>query len=321
MTTRSIGRDGREKGHPGRETPRIAVIIPTRDRAELLPRSIESLLGQEFEDWEAVVVDDGSEEDIRSVVERYEEERIRYVRQAPSGAATARNTGVAVSRAPYVTFLDSDDEAFPSWLGLLVEDFTRRDSDVVCCGAQFVFPPDHHRDPKAILPRDLGRLFGNRRGLFTQSGTYALRRAVFDAIGGFTDSLPASEHTELSFRLLPAAEAHEWRIDVIDRPLIRYYLGRADGLRKNDRAVYEAATYVARTHRQLLKKDPRRLWNYLSVAGVRAARLGEYQAAARHFLEAVRVRPRSARGWARLALALVPGLRRRWWRRVHQEAG
>jgi glycosyltransferase involved in cell wall biosynthesis len=291
------------------------VVIAIRNRAEILRRALESLRAQELAGWEAVVVDDGSEEDVEGVIRSYGDERLRYVRQAPAGAATARNTGEANARAPFVTFLDSDDEAYPQWLSAVMATFERCSSDVVCSGAEFVFPPEDGREPKIKLPRDLGPLFGHRIGLFTQSGTYALRREVFDAIGGFADGLPSAEHTELSFRLLPAAERNGWRIDIIERPLIRYYFKRPDSLRRDDRATFEAAAYIARTHRALLEMYPPRLATSLTVAGVRGAKLGEYRQARQHLGEAVRVRPLSPPAWARFALVHLPGLRRLVWRR------
>jgi glycosyltransferase involved in cell wall biosynthesis len=295
--------------------PSIAVVIPTRDRASILHRALNSLRAQELTSWEGIVVDDGSEEDIEGVVRSYSDTRLRYARQAPAGAATARNVGVASTRSRLVTFLDSDDEAYPHWLSSILSTFENHESDVVCCGAELVFPPELHREAKANLPRDLGPMFGHRVGLFTQSGTYALRREVFTAIGGFTDGLPAAHHRELSLRLLPMAESQGWRIDVVDQPLVRYYLGASDGIRKDDRAVYEAASYIARTHRALLMRDPPQLANSLSVAGVRAARLGEYREARKHLTEALRGRRRSPQAWARLVLVHLPGLRRLVWRR------
>jgi hypothetical protein len=87
----------------------ISVVIPTYNRAAKVGEAIASALGQTFGRHEVIVVDDGSTDDTAAAVARWRDPRVRYVRQANTGAAGARNAGVAAARAPLVSFLDSDD--------------------------------------------------------------------------------------------------------------------------------------------------------------------------------------------------------------------
>ena len=96
--------------------PQISVIVPTRDRESLVQRAIRSVLVQTFEDFELIVVDDGSTDATQTAVTAFDDSRIRYLHQPPSGAAPARNRGAAAARGEYLVFLDSDDEAKPRWL-------------------------------------------------------------------------------------------------------------------------------------------------------------------------------------------------------------
>jgi glycosyltransferase involved in cell wall biosynthesis len=96
---------------PG-EAGLVSVVIPTYNRAHLIGRAIESVLDQTYQPVEVIVVDDGSSDNTREVVERYDP-RVRYIRQANAGAATARNTGLRVARGEFLALLDSDDEWFP----------------------------------------------------------------------------------------------------------------------------------------------------------------------------------------------------------------
>lgn len=98
----------------------ISVIIPVYNRTALLPQTIESVLGQRFQDWELVIVDDGSAEDVLAVVRQYDDHRISYLRQDNQGNAVARNTGIKQSRGEYVICLDSDDLWHHEMLGLAV---------------------------------------------------------------------------------------------------------------------------------------------------------------------------------------------------------
>ena len=89
----------------------VSVILPTYNRAELLPRSIQSVLNQTHDDFELIVVDDGSEDDTASVIKRFSDERIRYLKLSRNvGVSRAQNAGLAEARGAYLAFQGSDDE-------------------------------------------------------------------------------------------------------------------------------------------------------------------------------------------------------------------
>lgn len=88
---------------------RYSVIIPTYNRKKHLVYAIESVLGQTLNDLELIVVDDGSTDGTCSVVESYNDFRIKYVRIPHKGVSFARNTGVSLAEGEYIAFLDSDD--------------------------------------------------------------------------------------------------------------------------------------------------------------------------------------------------------------------
>lgn len=91
--------------------PAVSVVIPTYDRAAVLPRAIDSVLGQTVEDLELLVVDDGSTDRAPDVVAGYADDRVRCLRHEQNrGASAARNSGIEAASGDYVAFLDSDDE-------------------------------------------------------------------------------------------------------------------------------------------------------------------------------------------------------------------
>lgn len=108
----------RGSGRPVRK-PVFSVIIPVYNRAELLKRTVGSVLRQDFTDFEVLVIDDGSSDDIRSVVNGFSDGRIRYFRQVNRGASAARNAGIDLARGDYVAFLDSDDVYLPHHLAAM----------------------------------------------------------------------------------------------------------------------------------------------------------------------------------------------------------
>ena len=97
--------------------PKVSVIIPTYNRAELLPLAIKSALNQTFNDIEIIVSDDKSTDDTREVVRSFADERIKYVlNKGKKGPSATRNTAILASEGEYIAFLDDDDEWLPDKL-------------------------------------------------------------------------------------------------------------------------------------------------------------------------------------------------------------
>ncbi len=97
--------------------PEISIILPTYNRAKHLPKAIESVINQTFEDWELIIIDDGSQDDTFAVVDPYLDSlKIRYIKHKNRQAGYARNAGIQASYGQYITFIDSDDIYFPNHL-------------------------------------------------------------------------------------------------------------------------------------------------------------------------------------------------------------
>lgn len=99
--------------------PTVSIIVPTYNRAELLPLSLESIRAQTWDDWELIIVDDGGQDDTAAVVEEFATsipQPVRYVWRENGGPALARNSGLDVAQGKYVAFLDSDDRWLPHHL-------------------------------------------------------------------------------------------------------------------------------------------------------------------------------------------------------------
>ena len=98
--------------------PKVSVIIATynRDGSVYLARST-AFLAQTYTDFELIIVDDRSSDDIQEVIRTFTDPRIRVIRhEANRGAAAARNTGISEARGEYIAFLDDDDECMPNRL-------------------------------------------------------------------------------------------------------------------------------------------------------------------------------------------------------------
>ncbi len=103
-------------------TPRISLIIPVYNRAKLVERALQSCLRQSFTDWEAIVVDDASTDASREAVRRFNDPRIKLlVHDTNQGQCVARNSGAAIAQAPWLLFLDSDDELTDGSLEIVLQ--------------------------------------------------------------------------------------------------------------------------------------------------------------------------------------------------------
>ena len=94
----------------------ISVIIPLYNKEAGIATALRSVLSQTFQDFEVIIVDDGCTDSSVAVVETFNDQRIRLIRQQNAGVSAARNRGIEEAKGEYVTFLDADDEWMPDFL-------------------------------------------------------------------------------------------------------------------------------------------------------------------------------------------------------------
>jgi glycosyltransferase involved in cell wall biosynthesis len=295
--------------------PAFSIIIPTFNRATLVLGAIQSVLAQTFADFELIVVDDGSTDNTREIIESNDDPRLRYIRQENKGVSAARNAGVAISNGKYVTFLDSDDEVLPTWLAHFAQAFNQDKTGIVCCGCRIVRQDEPERGEE-VLSRDYGALFSHKKGLFL-AGTFSLRRELFEAVGGYVEGLSFSENTELAIRLIPHCINEGWKIVSLAKPLVLYHKQPFDESKAhtNYKIRSESVAYVLARHRAKFKKDARAHGYFLAGLGVCVAKMGEYSRARHYFKSAILAHPWNWRHYGRFLLALMPILARKYWLR------
>ena len=175
----------------GLTDPRVTVIVAAYNGERFLKETLESVFAQDFESFEVVFVDDGSEDRTGEIAQSFP---VRYVRQPNQGLPAARNAGLAVARGDLVAFLDDDDVLPPTKLSAQVRYLDEHPETGCVLGRQeWIFDgveaPTMARDP----------VFGELGGI--QLVTAMIRRRVLEELGGFDPSYRYAEDRDLFIRM------------------------------------------------------------------------------------------------------------------------
>ena len=184
--------------------PAASIVIPTRNRAQLLARAVRSALSQTVADIEVIVVDDGGADHTRSLVKALIDPRVRYFRRdEPGGASAARNVGILAAEAPLVAFLDDDDELLPQFVDETLSAFSATPgADFSWCGVRYVDASGSVIRKRHWAPSNLSEAYHEylRDLSVALWGITAKRRVLLD-VGMFNESLRHGEDKELVARL------------------------------------------------------------------------------------------------------------------------
>lgn len=298
------------------ETPRVSVVIPAYERADLVGRAVDSALAQTVDNLEVLVVDDGSTDGTQAAVEAVEDPRVRYLaHETNRGVSAARNTGVEAAAGEYVAFLDSDDEWLPRKLECQLATLEDRGDGWVgaYCDVATLGLSGMGRLAAAIseaifrssAPREGGRELAesllSMRVFMGPGSTLLVERDAVTAAGGFDEGLSIYEDWDLVLRVLSVG-----KIAYVDEPLaVTHFTGDApaEAYVENDRKYLERnADLVAELE---ARGVPVRRIHRMGLVGhfLAEGRFGE----AREYVDAgTLVRPKDL---ARLAFWSVLGLR------------
>jgi hypothetical protein len=119
----------------------ISVVLPTRDRCDLLPRAIASVMNQTYANWELIIIDDASVDETPALLTGFEDPRMRSYRADGRGVCAARNAGLAQAKGNIIAYLDDDNFMHPGWLKSVTWGFLQRPTATVLYGAYIVDDP------------------------------------------------------------------------------------------------------------------------------------------------------------------------------------
>ncbi|MEM1211382.1 MAG: glycosyltransferase family 2 protein [Planctomycetota bacterium] len=188
-------------------SPKVSVIIPAYGHAGVIGQTLDSVLAQSFQDFEIVIVNDGSPDDTAGAVADYlSDERVRYVEQPNGGQASARNHGLRLARGVYLAYLDDDDLWPTDKLAWQVELLDQHPDAGFVYGCQVCFFPDGREAEDHTKGRS-GDLYERMLDhCFIKSPGQVLFRAdAVRAAGGWDESIRGSDDWDLYLRMLKSS--------------------------------------------------------------------------------------------------------------------
>lgn len=287
---------------------KVSAIIPAYNRADFLPRSIESVLNQSLSDLELIVVDDGSTDNTKAVVEEFarKDNRVKYFWQPNfGGPAGPRNTGIKHASGKYVAFLDSDDE----WLATKLEEQVRlfensqANTGLVACD----YLLEAGSTPVAYkLPQF------ERSGIFEEllkhdfigtATVVMIKKEVLEDVGGFDESLECGEDTDLWLRI-----AEKYGFAHVTNLLALYHVhGNNTLLRFNAIDLAKSTESILNKHISTREKHRKGYGARLRQVAANYCTAGEFSKGRSYYVQAIKLDPANPKGWALLLATFLLG--------------
>ena len=179
----------------------VSVIIPTFNRAYILSRAVESVLSQTFNNYEIIVVDDGSDDETCEVIESFNKQ-VRFFRTPHSGVSKARNTGIENAKGDWITFLDSDDYWLPQKLEKQMA-YLNANPEYRVCHTDEIWIKNGIRINQGKKHRKYAGWFflPSLKLCLISPSTVIIWREVLDKVGNFDEDFEYVEDYELWLRI------------------------------------------------------------------------------------------------------------------------
>lgn len=300
-------------------TPLVSVVLPTHNRASLLPRAISSVLSQSSSNFELIVVDDGSTDDSMERVGEFKDNRIVIERlPACTGAPHARNVGIGLSRGQFIAFLDSDDEWLPEKLEKQSALLLQSPGSVGCAGAgrDFRWRASGRTFSKQIVPiQEIGNI---HRGLLTgrvRSGTsrwpgntssLMVRKECFETIGLFDERLQSAQDYDIIIRL-----SEYFDFVAVNEPLVIVHADAKTRITSCNANQMEGKRVFLDKYQKEFPFFSLLKARFSFQVGIQLMSTGDAVLGRKYLFQAVRSRPTAPAYWWNFAKNLMPSYRAR----------
>jgi len=230
----------------------VSVIIPTYNCSQYICKAIVSIKNQTYDNLEIIVVDDGSEDSTRQVIEELNDRAIRYIYQHNQGVAQARNTGILAARGEYIAYVDADDEIDEKTLQTCYEAVIRDRTEWCITDILRIRESETGRNEviarSPVPEKDL--VYNILIDDFVLRAPF-FRRDTLISMGLYDVRLLAREDWDLSIRLIRAKRQFSY----IPKPFYRYHFRSNSLMRKSKQLSYDCTLIVLHKHHRQLADD------------------------------------------------------------------
>ena len=216
---------------------KISVIIPTYNRAKLIGNSIKSVLNQTYKNLEVIIVDDVSTDNTKEIINKIEDNRIKYIKlRKKGGAANARNKGIKIAKGKYIAFQDSDDIFYPNKLENQLKTIIKKDSDLDFCKIKYIavnrksyFEPNIRQEKSIFSGKIYEEIISN--GNFISTPSMLVKKNIIMEYY-FDSNLPMFQDYELILRMFPKV-----KISYTNEVLLELHKQKDSITRSKDRRI------------------------------------------------------------------------------------
>ncbi len=184
-----------------KDLPLVSVIIPTYNRGWIVCEAVDSVLAQDYPNFEVLVVDDGSTDNTKDLLGKYKD-NIRVLYQKNRGVSAARNIGIKKANGEYIAFLDSDDLWEKKKISSQIDFFRKKPEALICQTEEIWIRNGKRVNPKNKHKKPSGMIFEASLLLCLVSpSAVMIKKTLFDSVGLFDENLPACEDYDLWLRI------------------------------------------------------------------------------------------------------------------------
>jgi len=242
----------------------FSVVIPLYNKANYIQNCLESVLKQTHKEFEVILVNDGSTDGSETVVERFQDSRIRLVHQENKGASAARNKAISLAKHEWIALIDADDYWYPNHLEELqntIEQFPK--ADVVCNNYEILLEKDYVKHPTFSIEYPLKAQYiedyfkGSLIDPIAWTSALSFTSSIFKNVGEFDTNIKSGQDIDLMVKFGLAAT-----IAFNPKVTMRYHRKTENNL-SDDTGLKEKLSYID-NHRSEEKKNPS-LHHYMDI--------------------------------------------------------
>lgn len=285
--------------------PEVSIIIPVYDQKRLLVEALDTIHSQTFDDFEVIIVDDGSSVEFAKITETYDDSVSLISHDQNKGAAAARNTGMEAAKGNYIAFLDADDLWRPTKLEKQLAAFEHGGDDLGLVYTGFI---QYEVDGTTWTrhPSVEGYIYVEEleRDQIHPTSTVMIRRECIDTVGGFDPQLPSRQDYDLWIRI-----TERFSVSYVDEILVEKR-EQTDSISKNFERRIEGDRAVLQKVRGRIDQFDRTTRNrilsyHYHVLGRDYESNGNRYLAIKHLLLSIRYYPFRPISWAILAITIL----------------